>query len=319
MQPDPQQPETRNPKPETKDPETRNPELETEEPNPQQPETRNPELETEAPYIPIPPKLEDRTIATPHSQEYLDTLYKARELAIRGLDSEEKAVALDYAEQSFAVSKDCAEAYILLGSRKAPTFEEAVACSLQAQEAALRAIGGMEYFKKAAGRFHDSPETLSFLRGLESEANIRWLMKDIEGSVNAYRKMVHLNPADQQNAKHPLSDGLIRLRQYAEIEELMEQYPDEEMSWLNYNYALMVFKKQGPSEKATAALHRAMEINPHTPYYLVGHRRFPTLPPGVDVPGGENGAIVYGMTQIMVWRKTIGALRWVRGQMREKS
>ena len=239
-------------------------------------------------------------------------------LAIKGLDSEEKEVALDYAEQSFAVSQDCAEAYILLGSRKAPTFQQAVECSILAQEAALRAIGGMEYFEKAIGHFHDSPETLSYLRGLEAEANIRWLMKDIEGSVNAYRQMVLLNPADDQFAKHPLSDGLVRLRQYAEIEELMESYPNEEMSWLNYNYALMVFKRQGPSEKATAALHRAFEINPHTPYYLVGNRTFPKRPPGVDTPGGENGAIVYGMTQIMVWRKTVGAIRWVRHQMREK-
>ena len=258
-----------------------------------QPETRNQKPETD--------------IETPHSQAYLDNLAKARELAINGLDSEEKAVALDFAEQSFAVSKDCAEAYILLGSRKAPTFPEALDYSLQAQEAALRAIGGMEYFKMAAGRFHDSPETLSFLRGLEAEANIRWLMKDIEGSTNAYRKMVYLNPADQQNAKHPLSDGLIRLREYAELEDLMDRYPNEELSWLDYNYTLMLFKKQGPSEKATAALRKAMTLNPHTPYYLIGNRRFPHLPPGVDEPGSESDAIVYGMTQIMVWRKTVGS------------
>jgi len=269
-----------------------------------QPETRNTKPETD--------------IANPHSQEYLDTLAKARELAINGLDSEEKEVALDYAEQSFAVSKDCAEAYILLGSRKAPTFPEALDYSLQAQEAALRAIGGMEYFKMAAGRFHDSPETLSFLRGLEAEANIRWLMKDIEGSTNAYRKMVYLNPADQQNAKHPLSDGLIRLREYAELEDLMERYPDEELSWLDYNYALMLFKKQGPSKKASDALRKAITLNPHTPYYLVGNRRFPHLPPGVDEPGSKSDAIVYGMTQIMVWRKTVGAVRWVRHTMRQK-
>ena len=273
-----------------------------------QPDSQNPKPETAI----------ATAIATPHPQSYRDNLDKARELAIMGLDSEEKEVALDYAEQSFALSKDCAEAYILLGSRKAPTFEEALSCSLQAQEAALRAIGGMEYFEKAAGHFYDSPETLSFLRGLEAEANIRWLMKDIEGAVNAYRKMVALNPADQQNAKHPLSDGLLRLREYAELEDLMDRYPNEEMSWLNYNYALMVFKKQGPSEKATAALLRAMEINPHTPYYLVGNRRFPQRPPGVDEPGGETDAIVYGMTQIMVWRKTVGAIRWVRHTMRAK-
>ena len=269
-----------------------------------QPETQHPKLDT---------------LENPHPQAYRDTLNQARELAIQGLDSEDKATALDFAERALALSPDCAEAYILLGSRKAPTFQEALDCALQAQDAALRAIGGMQYFQQAAGRFHDSPETLSFLRALEAEANIRWLMKDIEGATDAYRKMVLLNPADQQNARHPLSDGLIRLRRYTELEDLMNQYPDSDISWLNYNYALMVFKKQGPSEQATTALRRAMKINPYVPSYLAGHLRFPHLPPGVDEPGGENSAIVYGMTQIMVWRKTVGALRWLRNTMQEKS
>ena len=240
-------------------------------------------------------------------------------MAINGLDSEAKEDALDFAAQSFAVSEDCAEAYILLGSRKAPTFEEALECSLKAKAAGKRAIGGEEAFQAAAGRFWESPETVSYLRGLEAEANIRWLMGDIEGSVAAYREMVELNPGDEQNAKHPLSDGLVKLREFGELAVLMKRYPNEEMSWLNFNYALMLFIQQGPSEEATEALLQAIEINPFVPTYIMGKKAFPEYPPGVEHPGSRESAIVYGMTQMKEWRRVTGYHRWIRHTLRDHS
>ena len=254
----------------------------------------------------------------PHSQEYRDTLAKARELAEEGLNTDAKAEALDFAAQALAISEDCAEAYILLGSRKAPTFLECLEFSQQAKAAGKRAIGGEQAFQEAIGRFAESAETMSYLRGLEAEANIRWIMGDIEGSVDAYREMVVLNPEDHQNAKHPLSDGLIRLREFSELAELMKRYPEEEMSWLNYNYALMVFTQQGPSEEASAAFKRAMEINPYVPTYLLGRKTYPELPPGIEAPGTENEAIVYGMTQMREWRRVAGYHRWIRSVLRSQ-
>ena len=268
---------------------------------------------SEAPHVP-----DSNPLNNPHPQEYRDNLMKARELAINGLDSEAKEDALDFAKKSLAVSEDCAEAYILLGSRKAPTFLECLEFSQKAKAAGKRAIGGDEAFEAARGRFYESPETVSYLRGLEAEANIRWMMGDIEGSVNAYREMVELNPNDDQNAKHPLSDGLIRLRQFTELADLMKRYPDEEMSWLNYNYALMLFTQHGPSEEATAALHRAVDINPFVPIYILGKKAFPEYPPGVEKPGTEEEAIVYGMTQIKEWRRVAGYHRWLRHALRNQ-
>ena len=253
-----------------------------------------------------------------HSSVYLESLAKARALAEKGWNTAEKEEAIALANQALKLNPDCAEAYILLGSRKAPTFEEALAYAHQAKEAARRAIGSKEEFQKYHGEFWRTPETQSYLKALEATANIEWIRNDYVKSNEAYKEMLELSPIDDQGARYPYSDGLVKLEQYDELECLLCYYNGDIACTLSYNKALMLFKRDGPTEAATLALDEAIDRNGFVPQYLLGRKRFPrTLPPLKDF-GDEAEAIDYALTNIKMWRAAVGSMRWVRKRIRDR-
>ena len=255
-----------------------------------------------------------------HSAEYLETLAKARALANQGWKTEGKEEAIALANEALALCSDCAEAYLLLGSRQAQTFEKSVGFAHTAKEAAIRAIGGQEAFDREIGTFWRTAETRSYLRSLEAVANIEWIRNDYVKSNEAYREMLYLSPVDEQGGRIPFTDGLVKLEEFEELERIFLSYNADMSINFFYNRALMLFKRDGGTEEASKAMFTAIDRNQHVPSYLLGRKRFPADPryfPPSEAYGDDNEALDYAYTNITIWRKSTGATRWLRKHVRE--
>ncbi|MBO0863416.1 MAG: hypothetical protein J2P21_33960, partial [Chloracidobacterium sp.] len=86
---------------------------------------------------------------------------------------------------------------------------------------------------------------------------------------------------------------------------------DPMTDWL-YTRALWLFRKDGATERASAALVKAFIQNPFVPLYMVGLLQMPDEPPDYDSieAGGDKEAVEYVGMNGLAWVDTEGAMQW---------
>jgi hypothetical protein len=92
---------------------------------------------------------------------------------------------------------------------------------------------------------------------------------------------------------------------------LLAQYPDEWSAQWAYTQALQTFRRHGAGRQADRVLERAVESNPHVPFYLLGITPFPDDLPVAYGMGDEQEAVVYVAQAAQPWLQTPGAAEWV--------
>ena len=99
----------------------------------------------------------------------------------------------------------------------------------------------------------------------------------------------------------------------------MKQYAsDWSAVWL-YTQALLAFRKNGDSKKATQNLLKALKENPFVPAYLTGKKRIPIQLPEKIEWGDESEAIDYAAIHLNHWRSTPGAMEWLQNFLKNRS
>lgn len=226
-------------------------------------------------------------------------------------DASEKEQRIRLARKALSISKDCADAYVLLAEESARSVEEAQELYEAGVQAGERALGA-EAFAEYEGHFWGVMETRPYMRAREGLADCLWRLDHRAEAIEHYEEMLRLNPGDNQGIRYTLLPCLLEEGRESEAEQLLRTY-DEDVAavWL-YTRALLLFRQEGPSEEATARLQEALEVNPHVPGYLLGLRRLPRqLPPYMGL-GDETEAAYYVAESNHLWLQQEGAMDWLR-------
>jgi tetratricopeptide (TPR) repeat protein len=240
-------------------------------------------------------------------------LEKAQHLMYSAWEERNAARRIALAHEALSVSPDCADAYVLLAEEEADTVGRALEYYRRGVEAGERALG--EQFDAMAGYFWGVLETRPYMRSRQGLADTLWRMGRKEEACSHYKEMLRLNPNDNQGLRYLLVALLLEMDRDADVENLLKRYKSDASATWYYTRALVGFRASGATDKTDRALRKALKYNPHVLPYLIGQKRIPNRLPDTIGFGDENEAIAYAADHLNHWRRTDGAVDWLRGQM----
>lgn len=219
---------------------------------------------------------------------------------------------LELARQALEISKDCADAYVLLAEATARNLdlEEARGLYEEGVKAGERALGEQP-FKKGAGHFWERVETRPYMRARAGLAHCLWFLRRRKLAIEHYTDMLRLNPRDHQGIRYILAHCLLEEGSDEALGNLLERYKEDgATAWL-YTRAIWIFRREGATPKANESLDEALRQNRFVPLYLLERKKIPNRLPEHAGLGDENEAIRYAAEGLEGWRKTEGALAWL--------
>lgn len=240
-----------------------------------------------------------------------DEAQQAQQLIYEAWEESRPARRIQLARQALAISPDCADAYVLLAEEAAESAEDALPLCEQAVAAGERVLGP-KYFRENAGHFWGLFETRPYMRARQRLAETLWELGRLNEAADHFSDMLRLNPTDNQGVRYQLLNVLLEQEQDAQALKLIRQYPEDTMAAWTFTNLLLVFRQHGPGKKANAALKAALASNAHVPDYLTGKKRVPARVPGFTGFGDPNEAINYAAEFRDLWRRTPGAIEWLK-------
>jgi tetratricopeptide (TPR) repeat protein len=241
--------------------------------------------------------------------EDLSDLGEAQDLIFDAWETDDRKERIDLAKKALTINPDSADAYNVLAG-ESETLGEMKELFLKGIEAGKRSIGE-ENFKEMSGAFWGFHETRPYMRAMEGLSDVLWMLNDKNESINVIKRMLVLNPNDNQGMRYALINKLLFLRKYKEAEDLLEEYSDDySASWL-YSKAYLYFNKPSKRIMADKLLIEAMEFNPFVPLYLFGLKDMPKSLPEFIGLGDENEAIEYVSQSFEMWSVNGKAQEWI--------
>lgn len=239
----------------------------------------------------------------------LDPLDEAQSLIYEAWNSDGPH-KIELARRALDLSKDCADAYVILAESDAKTKEAALGLYRKGVEAGRRAIDpGL--FARSAGKFWDVMETRPYMRARLGLAECLWDLGKKEEALGNLRELMHLNPADDQGVRYILLQCLLESGADDELGALLDRYGKDTSPEIRYTHALWLFRRQGPGAAADARLKEAIRANPHVPAYLLKRKKISQRVPSAAHEGSEEEAEAYASGAADTWQRTLGALDWL--------
>lgn len=243
-------------------------------------------------------------------------LEKAQEVMYRAFDAHGRR-RIQLARHALSLSPDCADAYVLL-AEEASSSESALDLYRQGVAAGERALGP-ETFREPAGEFWGPVSTRPYMRALFGVAQSLEALGRDEEAIGHYRRLLQLNPNDNQGVRDVLLPLLFLLGQDTEAKALLQQYEDDGSALWRYGWTLWTFRAEGDSPSARARLRDAIRVNRHVPGYLTGTVEMPPALPDSYQIGSPDEAAICADELWDVWADTPGALDWLRTSSPRKS
>jgi tetratricopeptide (TPR) repeat protein len=232
-----------------------------------------------------------------------DLVYDAMEAT-----SPKRRVAL--ARQALELSRDCADAYVLL-AEETDSVAEARVLLTDAVSAGARAIGDELESLISQGAMWLALETRPYLRALAALAALEWETGDRRVAIARGWELLRVNPNDNQGMRYVQLMRLLQAGSLEELERLLSAYPDEGTAAWTFGRALHLYRSTGPGPDADAALRVAKRANRHVVAYLLGEREVPAELPDYMGFGDETEAQAYAADAVIVWADAPGALDWI--------
>jgi tetratricopeptide (TPR) repeat protein len=236
-------------------------------------------------------------------------LDRAQDLCYRAFDAHGR-LQLKLARQALALSPDCADAYVILAERSQSPDDE-ISLYEQGITAGERALGA-ERFETKDAPFWSDVSTRGYMRALMGLAQCRHCQDRLTEAVALYRRMLALNPGDNQGARWPLVGLLLETGDDAGAGELLERFAQDDMATMAYARALLAFRTGGDSPASGKALRAALQANSHVPALLIDALSAPLDLPASFSFGDEDEAAICADEIGVAWTTTEGALAWLR-------
>jgi tetratricopeptide (TPR) repeat protein len=239
----------------------------------------------------------------------ISPLEKAQDIMYDAWDATGKK-RIDLAYKALSVSKDCADAYVLLSHEVSTTIPEAIRFLEDGVSAGERALG-KKMFEEEAGNFWGILETRPYMRARFDLAHLLCIEGKRAEGIAHMQELLRLNPGDNQGVRHELAACLLEDEDMEALQKLLDEYPDEYSAVWFYSRALLKFRQAGRTPEADACLVEAFGQNRFVPPYLLGKKSFPSRTPDYMSIGDETEAVVYALDNLRAWQETRGALMWM--------
>ena len=215
------------------------------------------------------------------------------------------------AKKALSISKDCADAYVLLAEESSKSIPEAIRLYEQGVAAGERAIG-LEAFQEYEGDFWGMLETRPYMRAREGLASTLWAIGDTEAAIDHFQDMLRLNPGDNQGIRYYLLTLYLETENDAALQELLKRYKNDYSANWFYTQALVAFRKYGRIVRSGKKLRGDRGRTTCSQPSLLGRKRLPKEQGPYLSPGNEDEAIDYASDGLRFWHETTGALDWLR-------
>jgi len=254
----------------------------------------------------------DKQLLTPTKRT---KLHKAQDLIYDAWEMDDPDIRVKMAIEAIEITKDCADAYVILAEDQAKTWEDARHYYEKGVKAGERALG-KKMFVEDRGHFWGMTSTRPYMRARKGLAHSLWQLGKYDEAIGHYKEMLDLNPSDNQGIRYILASCLAEQLRWDELEEhfKIKEYEDDCAADWVYTKALLNFVREGASEKANKQLNLGMKYNKHVPDYLTGKKIVSKLLPDTITMGGEDEAMCYAAIFLKAWRKVSGAIEWIKEQ-----
>jgi tetratricopeptide (TPR) repeat protein len=214
------------------------------------------------------------------------------------------------ARRALEISRNCADAYVLLAEEVASSEAEQEALFTQGVAAGERALGKAA-FEEDAGHFWGLHQTRPYMRARAGLAQCLRRRRDLAGAIGHFEDMLRLNPNDNQGVRWELAACLLEAGRDEALGQLLARYDGDGSAPWTYSRALLAFRRGGENAASRAALAQARARNPHVCAYLLGAKKLPRdLPEYIGI-GDENEAVIYVAEHHGAWKASAGALEWL--------
>ena len=217
---------------------------------------------------------------------------------------------IELAHKALSISKDCADAYVLLAEEAASDDAEAIRLLEEGVHAGQRALGD-RIFREEAGNFWGILETRPYMRARFGLALHLRNAGERTRVIAHLKDLLRLNPGDNQGVRHELAICLLEEGDNEALLKLLDDYADEYSAMWLYSRALLKFRQEGRSPAAETCLKEAFEQNRFVPQFLLGKKRLPAHIPEYISIGDKTEAVVYTVGTFRIWQDTTGALEWM--------
>lgn len=238
----------------------------------------------------------------------------------------EKRISM--AHKALELNPQCAVALVLLAEEEAATIlevEDLLRQALRASEAAYKHTATLSHQDSMYKPIHERNANLCAYCRLRLACCNRKLGKFKE-AIKLYRDLLKDDHVVvMANVQENLIECLLETQSYSEVSQFLAR--QEELGLINSTcmyYTIALLKAKIVGEKfcpdsiskrtlnsaelaAVEAIHRAVELNPHVPKYLMELKSL-VLPPEHVCKRGDSEAIAYAFHHINHWKKVEGAL-----------
>jgi tetratricopeptide (TPR) repeat protein len=161
-------------------------------------------------------------------------------------------------------------------------------------------------------------ENRPFLRAYHS-LGLEYLERgEIVRALKIFHNILVMNPGDNQGVRALVIDCSFCLNLPIDVLTVCDQYPDDGMEQVIYGRVLALYQL-GRKDEAREVLEEAIEFLPLVAEELVKtrHRKPKDLRPGYVTHGGADQAYYYWTEQGNHWKRTPGALEFVRACLKQ--
>ncbi len=134
-------------------------------------------------------------------------LRKAQDMMYDAWEVTDPKGRIALARKALEVSRDCADAYVLLAEETASSVSEALDLYRQGVEIGERALG-KDTFEEDVGHFWGILETRPYMRARAGLAECLWADGKHDEAIEHYKDMLRLNPNDNQGIRDLLMPRL---------------------------------------------------------------------------------------------------------------
>lgn len=239
-----------------------------------------------------------------------EELKKANKLANEAWNQKNYNKKVKLAREALEISKNCAEAYIILSYDNSLSIKEQKALVVKGIEAAENAIG-KENIENYIGKFLDLEITRPYYSAKYRLGNLLWSINEKLEAIKEFNDLIELCPEDRLLIRGVLLSWLISENLDEKAEKLLEKYKDDYLPSTKFSKALYLFKV-GKKDEAERALRIANASNPFVIDYIIKQKRIPKNPPELKRLGSEEDAIYYMKNSEAAWDSVCGAKEWVK-------
>lgn len=234
---------------------------------------------------------------------------KAQDLAWDAFDTLSKTKKRQLAKLALGIYPDCADAYVILAGLE-PNPEKALGIYEKGVEAGRRDLGE-ERFAADAGHFWGILDTRPYMRSVQGRGLTLKTLGRLAEAAECFAQLLRLNPNDNQGVRWELLPVLLELGRDADAKELSDRFEGDVFASMTYGRALLLFRLEGDSRGARAALSFAVKANRKVVRYLTGQRKPPRKRYEYFSHGDHREAAIAALDLIPAWRATPGAIDWL--------